>query len=288
MSSKSDNENLQSPLRYPGGKSFLAPYVAKTLQQNGVHPEVFVEPFAGGASVSLQMVAQKLVGAIALYDLDPMVAGFWWTVFNRHKYLIDKVRDEAVTVERWREIKKQTINGHCTNGWKCLFLNRTSFSGILNELSGPIGGQSQASEYTVDCRYYRDTILRRLELLWGIRDRVFDVGAQSYLQTLRYFEKRKKISAFFYLDPPFFYKADKLYNFHFDYDEHDVFVDRVAKLNSPWLLSYDYCPETVALMRRHGLTYKILPVTYKAAANAKSQKRELVSSNLQLPRMKRK
>lgn len=286
MAKTREIETFLSPLRYPGGKAFLAPYVARTLEHNGIRPDVFVEPFAGGASVSLQMVTQDLVDSIALYDLDPMVSGFWWTVFNRHKYLVEKVKEEVVSVEKWRELKEQKINGHCTNGWKCLFLNRTSFSGILNESSGPIGGHSQASDYKVDCRYYGDTILRRLKSLWDIRDRVFDVGSQSYECTLRYYEKRRTLAPFYYLDPPFFYKADKLYNFYFGQDDHDAFVTRVANLSSPWLLSYDYCPETVALMRRHGLSYKILPVTYNAAANSKSQKRELVSSNLELPRMK--
>jgi len=250
------------------------------LAANDLRPEVFVEPFAGGANVSLQMIARDLVDCIALYDLDPIVSGFWWTVFNRHKFLINKVREGSVSV------KNQKINGHCTNGWKCLFLNRTSFSGILSESSGPIGGLSQESKYTVDCRFYEDTIVKRLESLWQIRDRVFDVGTQPYTSTFAYFESRKKLSPFLYLDPPFFYKAEKLYNFYFSSKDHDEFVDQVARLTLPWLLSYDYCDETVALLKRHGLSYRILPVTYNASANSKKYKRELVSSNLKLPRIK--
>src|ERR1700730_5477532 len=42
-----------SPLRYPGGKRRLVPYVASAIRANGLEPDVFVEPFAGGASVSL-------------------------------------------------------------------------------------------------------------------------------------------------------------------------------------------------------------------------------------------
>jgi len=39
-----------SPLRYPGGKRRLAPYVAAALAENDLRPDLFVEPYAGGAA----------------------------------------------------------------------------------------------------------------------------------------------------------------------------------------------------------------------------------------------
>ena len=45
--------SILSPLRYPGSKRRLAVYIAETLRLNGLQPKLFVEPFAGGASVAL-------------------------------------------------------------------------------------------------------------------------------------------------------------------------------------------------------------------------------------------
>jgi D12 class N6 adenine-specific DNA methyltransferase len=49
---------VHSPLRYPGGKRRLVPYVAALLQANALQPDVLVEPFAGGASVAPLKVAR--------------------------------------------------------------------------------------------------------------------------------------------------------------------------------------------------------------------------------------
>lgn len=65
---------LQSPLRYPGGKRRLAAYIAEVLRAHKLRPKLFVEAFAGGASVSIAMLENDLVEAIALADLDDPVA----------------------------------------------------------------------------------------------------------------------------------------------------------------------------------------------------------------------
>ncbi|HEX8231002.1 MAG TPA: effector-associated domain EAD1-containing protein [Chloroflexia bacterium] len=48
--------SIVSPLRYPGSKRRLAGYIEATLRINNLRPALFVEPFAGGASVALQLL----------------------------------------------------------------------------------------------------------------------------------------------------------------------------------------------------------------------------------------
>lgn len=55
-----------SPLRYPGAKGKLAPYVAEALRLSRLRPKLFVEPFAGGASVSLHVLQAGLAEKIGL------------------------------------------------------------------------------------------------------------------------------------------------------------------------------------------------------------------------------
>ena len=72
-----------SPLRYPGGKRRLAPYVAAALVENDLRPGLFVEPYAGGASVALELLHFDLVDRVVLGDRDRLITAFWQTVVQR-------------------------------------------------------------------------------------------------------------------------------------------------------------------------------------------------------------
>jgi hypothetical protein len=73
-----------SPLRYPGGKRKLAPFIADLITRAGLEVELLVEPFAGGAAVAISLLESGHVQSIALADADPLVAAFWKTVFHRN------------------------------------------------------------------------------------------------------------------------------------------------------------------------------------------------------------
>lgn len=57
-----------SPLRYPGGKRRLVPYIAAALVANDLRPDLFVEPYAGGASVALELARTGFVDKIVLAE----------------------------------------------------------------------------------------------------------------------------------------------------------------------------------------------------------------------------
>lgn len=280
---------LRSPLRYPGGKAFLCEYVERFLKLNKLTPELFIEPFAGGASTSLHLLGKGLVKKIALCDKDPLVAGFWQTVFKDEDgdWLRRKVRTTKVTLTEWERQHAKAPKDKRENAWKCLFLNRTSFSGILMTHAGPLGGKAQTSDYTVDCRFYRDTVAQRLKELRGKRTHVVRVAQADWRATLDWGVQKSNgnQSALIYLDPPFFHKAERLYNFVFGMEEHEAVVKRLAELKTPWLLSYDDCEEVVALLKKYGLKHKRISVRYTSSAKQqREEKRELVASNLKLPK----
>ncbi|WP_428037215.1 DNA adenine methylase, partial [Chromobacterium amazonense] len=41
-----------SPLRYPGGKTQLAPFVIEILRENELFYGSYIEPFAGGCGIA--------------------------------------------------------------------------------------------------------------------------------------------------------------------------------------------------------------------------------------------
>jgi DNA adenine methylase len=264
----------QSPLRYPGAKSGLASVIAELVSESSkslVRPELFVEPFAGGAATSLRLVASGIVDRILLADADPLVTRFWQVAAADTDWLIDRMWEEPVTLDRWDYWRSWTATSPCDRdvAVKCLFLNRTTFSGILHGRAGPIGGRRQASQYTIDCRFNKTALAARLRLIGDLYSsgRLVDVWCKDWQTTLRdiaeWYPQLIPNRVIAYLDPPYWAKSPKLYAKSFDPDggysvrerleahgdwltdlahyQLAEYLRRRAQLR--WILSYDNCPE---------------------------------------------
>ncbi|EEJ7233456.1 DNA adenine methylase [Salmonella enterica subsp. enterica serovar Ceyco] len=238
-----------SPLRYPGGKRKLLPLIADLINRSGP-VSLLVEPFAGGASVSIGLLEAGIVEHIALSDRDELIAGFWKTVFSKNsKALADKIVSTPVTLDTWRQLREETPKSSFEKAYKCLFLNRTSFSGILKETAGPIGGKKQESKYPIDCRFNREKIANRIIQLGDLQERVLFVKCQSYHRTIKQMHELLSNRSYaesnllWYLDPPFFEKADSLYRYSFSKSSHLNFRKSINKLKGRFILSYDDVPK---------------------------------------------
>lgn len=243
-----------SPLRYPGAKRWMSSYIARSIVHNQLKPEIFIEPFSGGASVSLALLYMRLVDRIALIDRDPMVAAFWNAVFFDTDWLVERIRRTDVTLEKWERLKKENTKHYRRLAFKCLYMNRTSFSGILAPWAGPIGGKTQKSPYKIDCRFNKDRIIKRIQRIAQYRDRVefvWNLSWKAAISRVKQMQARGSLSrsALFYLDPPFYNKANELYRYYFKYDDHLELRDYLAEFEQPWILSYDACPEIMAMYK---------------------------------------
>jgi DNA adenine methylase len=277
-------QELLSPLRYPGGKRKLAAYIADTIRLNGLHPKLFVEPFAGGASVSLYLLEQGVVDQIALGEKDEIVAAFWKTVFFDHEWLIEQIEQVKPTLELWQSFRQSEPMTDREKAMKCLFLNRTSFSGILNKTAGPLGGKKQASKYPIDCRFYPQTVVSRIQMLAQLSNRVRFIHQGDWQETLiRTVELGlRKRDVFYYLDPPFYLRADRLYRYWFTDNEHVSLSDKLSGLVGFYLLSYDAAPEIVRLYCNNGNGSRRVKLLYTAASNNKRIAEEIIVSNLEV------
>jgi DNA adenine methylase len=275
-----------SPLRYPGAKRWMSGYILRAITQNKLFPDLFIEPFAGGASVSLALLHFNLVERIALIDRDPLLAAFWHTVFFDTDWLIDQVEKTEVSVKKWEQLKKQEHKTIRQKAFACLFLNRTSFSGILAPNAGPIGGKSQRSKYKIDCRFNKFTIIKRILRVAQYRDRVefvWNLHWRTALYKANKMQKRGKLpnKLLYYLDPPFYNKSAALYSYHFDHDDHLILRDFLFSLEHPWILSYDSHPEIISMYKDGGL--KVCDVNLIYTTCHKGQRgigKEVIFSNL--------
>ncbi len=58
-----------TPLRYPGGKGKLAAYVKSLLKANELLDGEYVEPYAGGAGIALELLLHEYVSQIHINDV---------------------------------------------------------------------------------------------------------------------------------------------------------------------------------------------------------------------------
>jgi DNA adenine methylase len=274
---------ILSPLRYPGAKRRLSGYIAEVLRLNGLRPKLFVEPFAGGASVSLELLNKGLVEGIALGERDPLVASFWKVVFWDTDWLVEQIQRVAVTLERWHYFRSARHRTNRDRALACLFLNRTSFSGILSPTAGPIGGQSQEGKYPIDCRFPADTLVKRVRQAAALADHVRFVHWGGWAGTVAKVDRLgiDRGQVFYYLDPPFYKKSDRLYAHVFGPEDHQRLHDGVVKLKQHWLLSYDPAPAIVGKYSHNGEGPKRVDLLYSASRGGSVIKaQELIVTSL--------
>ena len=236
-----------SPLRCPGGKRKLVPLIADIFHRHSHPIKLLVEPFAGGASTSISFLEAGLAEEIALSDKDDLVSSFWNVVFSkRAEELVNLIVTCNVNLKMWKRIKSEVPYDEVGRAFKCLFLNRTNFSGILHENAGPIGGITQSGEYKLSCRFNQEAIAHRISELSKLSNRVRFVRCQSYKKTISdvrrmSVSKNGANNLFWYLDPPFFEKANYLYRNSFSESDHlelKLLLEN-DHFSGQWLLSYD-------------------------------------------------
>lgn len=65
-----------SPLRYPGGKSKLTPFMELLIKELNIKNGTYIEPFAGGAGIALELLHKNVVNKIIINDYDKAIALF--------------------------------------------------------------------------------------------------------------------------------------------------------------------------------------------------------------------
>jgi len=164
--------------------------IADLIRSRGIRPRLFVEPFAGGACVALHLLSENLVDRVGLGDLDPLVASFWRVAIWDTEWLMKAYERLVPSIELWQWFKQSRPRTDRSRALKCLFLNRTSFGGIMAESVGPLGGWAQNSAYQIGCRFSPKAVRQRLTSLSQLKDRIAFVREGDWQSTLRESKRR--------------------------------------------------------------------------------------------------
>ena len=240
----------RSPLRYPGGKTWLIPHIREWLRHT--RPKVLIEPFLGGGTVSLTAVMEHLVNAAFMVEIDRDVAAFWHSALNSGETLMEKVGQFEPTPERLKELEQAIPTTVVEQGFRTLVLNRTRRGGIL--APGASFCRKGENGRGLLSRWYPETLVRRLTAIQEYTDKIsFCEGDGMKLLPLMMGGWGREAAVF--LDPPYTTQGGKqsgsrLYK-HSNID-HGALFAMMADHKSNFLMTYDISPEIIDLVHQHG------------------------------------
>lgn len=281
---KEVNTMNYSPLRYPGGKSKLAPFVSLLIQKSKIKSPIYVEPFAGGAGVALSLLFNSVVDEIVINDYDKAVYSVWRAVLTETDSFVKLIETTPLNIEEWRNQKRiydeQGSKYSLELGFAAFFLNRTNRSGILSN-AGPIGGFDQTGNYLMDARFNRQELARRVREIAKHRAKIhlYNKDIRSFLKN--YMPKYQE-QAFIYFDPPYYKKGKALYKNFFSQSDHQEIFERICELDCPWLVTYDDVPEIRKIYSSY--TGKRYDLIYSLANNGKNSELMFLSDDALWPR----
>lgn len=236
----------RSPLRYPGGKTWLIPHIRAWLERLDAPPPLLLEPFAGGGIASLTAVMEGLVQRCRMVELDPDVAAFWHAALEHGPELRRRIAAFEPDRGAVESLVQSDPEAPLERGFRTLVLNRTRRGGILapgaSLARGGENGKGLAS------RWYPATICRRLREIERHAARIeFRHG-----DGLAELETADTGTAAF-VDPPYNAggkRAGRRLYAHNEIDHRRLF-ELLHDRGLDFLLTYDAADEVLALVRKH-------------------------------------
>lgn len=249
-----------SPLRYPGGKGKVASFFHAIIEENSLYDGMYVEPYAGGASVALSLLFNEYVSSIVINDLDRSIYALWHTILNKNDEFCKEISKTRINLSVWKEcklIQKRKNRAKLFDlGFSTFFLNRTNRSGIIK--GGIIGGKAQKGKWKIDARFNKDELIERIKRIGQYRDRIriYNLDAHELLSRLSSTLTKKD---FCYLDPPYYEKGRALYVNYYEKADH-LKISKLIKSAKrvKWAVSYDNKDEIKEMYKRcHRVEYNL-------------------------------
>ncbi len=258
----------RSPFRYPGGKTWLIPYIRQWLGSDSFESKELIEPFAGGGIVSLTAVAERRVRQALMIELDEDVASVWQTILSDNaQWLANKIVAFSVTRSSVELVLAKTPSCVRERAFAVLLKNRMSHGGILANGAGLLNHGENGKGLL--SRWYPQTLRSRILDIQNYKSRVSFVRGDGF-KTLR--DNAHRTDALFFIDPPYTVAGRRLYRYP-DIDHAELFRIALA-LRGSFLITYDNAHEIRKLASAGG--FQIAEIPMKRTHHA--EKTELIIS----------
>lgn len=251
--------------------------IEEIIEKNDLIGCTYIEPYAGGASIALELLFKNKVDKIVLNDLDRAIFCFWESILKHTKEFIKMINDTPITIEEWYKQKEIYINPNSTNlelGFATLFLNRTNRSGIIK--AGPIGGKKQNGNYLIDCRFNKIDIIEKIKKIGKYKKKIKIYN----LDAIKFIKKKFKDKTFIFFDPPYYQKGSQLYKNHYKQSDHIKIAKQIEKLdnNIKWIVTYDDVKEIRDIYKEY-FVYEYM-LNYSVESKRKGSEVMFISPNL--------
>ena len=274
-----------SPLRYPGGKGKLTPFIATMIETHGHKGGVYIEPFAGGAAVAFELLERGIVSEIVINDLDKGIYSFWRAIRTETNRFIREIEKVQLNMNEWYKQRsicmKKSSKYSFELGFATFFMNRTNRSGIIK--GGVIGGKSQQGTWKLDVRFNKLELINRIKKI-AEKKRYIHLYNKDIVSFIKNYIP-KYDNAFVYFDPPYFRKGYQLYMNFFDYKDH-VRIEKLISglMNCDWLITYDNEPEIKKIYEKHCI--RKFELNYCVAKKRKGQELLIFKDASMIPNTK--
>lgn len=219
---------INSPFRYAGGKF----YARKLILEHLVPHTYYAEPFAGGASI---FFAKEKVATNVLNDIDSELVNCYWQIQKNVEGLIALLDGHEASKEKHHYFKiVYKPNNDLERACRWYYLNRTSYSGIMNAVNCYWG---YGPEYSMQPKNWPGHLRRCSAKLQGVK-----LTCDDFQVTI----EQAPDGAFLFVDPPYFNAdQDKFYNHSFKLQDHYRLAAllREHSYRLKFLLTYDNSPQ---------------------------------------------
>lgn len=242
-----NNTKYLSPLRYPGGKSWLMPTIRQWLKYyyNNNQYLTLIEPFLGGGIVSLSALNESLCLRAVSAEIDPDIAAVWKTILGKkNEWLANRIVKFDFDIENINEVLASPTTRVHQTAFKTILRNRISRGGIIAPGAGLL--KSGESSRGLSSRWYAQTIANRIRAIVKYKDSLtFKEGDGMRLIN----EWAYKENSIFFIDPPYPEVGNRLYTYHAL--NHDKLFKRMSLISAPFLMTYNDVYEVRRLARKY-------------------------------------
>ncbi len=257
----------RSPFRYPGGKTWLIPYIRRWLssyvrQELDLYPirsTHLIEPFAGGGIVSLTAVAEELVNCATMVEIDEDVAAVWQTILNEDdwQWLIDEIIKLDLTRCNVEMLLAQTELAPREQAFRTLVKNRVNRGGILAPGAGLVKDGENGKG--IRSRWYPVTLASRIQNIVKLRDRITFIAGDGIEVLRKYLHDP---DAVFFIDPPYTVAGKRAGTRLYKYSEinHESLFEISSRLSGDFLMTYDDVSDVRELAAKYGFDARSVPM----------------------------
>jgi len=251
----------RSPFRYPGGKTWLIPYIREWLQAKQKRPSRLIEPFAGGAIISLTVAFERLAKHVVFAELDSNVAAVWRVVLNgRADWLAKQILNFNLSADAVARVLNRSSDDVREKAFHTILRNRVQRGGIMAAGAGLI--REGENGRGLKSRWYPETLARRIREINRLKDRLTFVEGDGF-KLIKEHEADRDVA--FYIDPPYTLAARRLYT-AWQIDHRKLFT-LMSECKGDVLMSYDNTEEVAELAGEFGFQSK--PIAMKNTHHAK-------------------